>query len=260
MAYAFESTTVHAGQSVNSQLTISSNAHACSEPLAFKEVKITYEGSLKTVLLRHKPTESMERIKKPQIINLQAHLHEADDGDLPSPSSIVSHTYMVAETDLSIGPGETKVFELSQILREAGSAKAICCTFGMANESFDFEFVSMFGDDDAVVGVHALPIKNISTTLNGGLGVWWIRDASGNVLKRPLRTNPDLLNILPRPPKMEVIAKGLDSGIYTDETVKIGIEVNNGEDEDAEVGVDVKIIGWPTDEGDLLLKGPQYCH
>jgi hypothetical protein len=48
---------------------------------------------------------------------------------------------------------------------------------------------------------------------------------------------------------MEVFAKGLDNGIYTDETVKIGLEVVNGEDEDAEVGVDVKILGWPTEQG-----------
>ena len=107
----------------------------------------------------------------------------------------------------------------------------------------------MFGDDDVVAGVHPLPIKNISTTRNGGKGVWWIKDASGKVMKRPLRSNPDLLNILPRPPKMEVFAKGLEGGIYTDEAVKIGLEVNNGEDEDADVGVDVKIIGWPMEQG-----------
>jgi len=252
VCYSFESPTVHAGQAVNSQLSIASNAHPSAAPLVFSEVKITYEGGLKTVLLRHKAASTSEQIQRVRIVNLHSALHEYSefaDAPLQSPTSIASHTYMVAETDLSIAPGKVKVFELSAILREAGSAKAICGTFGIVNDSFDLDFVVMFCEDDIPAAVHPLPTKNVFTTPNGGTSVWWKETADGKIIKRPIRTAPDSLAILPRPPKMEVSAKGLEYGVYTDETVKIGLEVLNGEDEDADVSVDVKIIGWPMEEG-----------
>ena len=252
VCYSFESPTVHAGQAVNSQLSIASNAHPSAAPLVFSELKITYEGGLKTVLLRHEASSTPEQARPVRVINLQSAVHEyseSADAPLQSPTSIASHTYMVAETDLSIVPGEVKVFELSTILREAGSAKAICGTFGMVNDSFDLDFVVMFGEDGSAAAVHPLPTKNVFTTPNGGMGVWWMESADGKIAKRPLRTAPDSLTILPRPPKMEVSAKGLEHGVYTDEMVRIGLEVVNGEGEDAHVGVDVKIIDWPMEEG-----------
>jgi hypothetical protein len=255
VTYSFEFPEVCAGQAVNSQLSISSNAHPGSEPLVFSELKITYEGGLKTILLRHDPSTVMDSSPSVKIINLRSSLHEFTeqdlDGALLSPTSIASHTYMVADTDLSIAPGQVRVYELSAILREAGTAKAICGTFGMVNDSFDLDFVVMFGEDECSTAVHPLPVKNVHTTANGGKGVWWKEGADGKVVKRPLRFTPDSLTILPRPPKMEVFARGLENGAYIDEVVKIGLEVVNGEDEDADVGVDVRILGWPTEQGQL---------
>ena len=249
VSYSFESPTVHAGQTVRSQLCISSIAHQSSAPVVFSELKITYEGGLKTVLLRHDPSSVSQPV---QIVDLQSSLHEpthSADGQALSPTSLITQAFLTAETDLSIAPGQTKIYELGAILREAGSAKAICGTFGMVNDSFDLDFVVMFTGDDSAGAVHPLPIRDPWTTRDGGTGVWWTKTASGKVRKRPLRAHPSSLTILPRPPKMEVSPKGLENGVYTDEVVKIGLEVTNGEDEDAEVGVDVKILGWPTEEG-----------
>ncbi|KAA8895445.1 Gryzun, putative trafficking through golgi-domain-containing protein [Sphaerosporella brunnea] len=252
VSYSFEFPEVHAGQPVNSQLSITSNAHPSSAPLVFSELKITYEGGLKTILLRHDPSVTVDPSPSVRIISLQSSLHEFTEqdasGPLHSPTSIASHTHLVADTDLSIAPGQTKIYELSAILREAGTAKAICGTFGMVNDSFDLDFVVMFGEDEISSAVHPLPIKNINTTPNGGKGVWWKQDADGKITKRPLRSATESLTILPRPPKMEVFPRGLKHGVYTDEIVKIGLEVVNAEDEDAVVGVDVRILGWPTEE------------
>lgn len=253
VSYSFESPTVHAGQTVHSQLCISSIAHPSSAPMVFSELKITYEGGLKTVLLRHDPSASQASPPQSmQMVDLRSSLHELThgaDGQALSPTSLITQAFLTAETDLSIAPGQTKVYELCAILREAGSAKAMCGTFGMVNDSFDLDFVVMFSEDDSAGAVHPLPIRNPWTTRDGGTGVWWTKTASGKVRKRPLRSHPSALTILPRPPKMEVSPKGLENAVYTDEVVRIGLEVVNGEDEDAEVGVDVKILGWPTDEG-----------
>jgi hypothetical protein len=252
VSYSFEFPTVHAGQAADSQLSITSNAHPSSTPLVFSELKITYEGGLKTVLLRHDSSAPPGSSEAVRIIDLRSSMHELThtiDGRLVSPTSLSSQSYLMADTDLSITPGQTKIFELSAIPREAGTAKAVCGTFGIVNESFELDFISMFTEDDSAGSVHPLPSKNFKTTPNGGTGVWWKMTLDDKIVKRPLRSATESLTILPRPPKMEVIPQGLEHGVYVDEAVKIGLQVWNGEDEDAEVGVDVRIFGWPHDIG-----------
>jgi len=96
------------------------------------------------------------------------------------------HTYMVVETDLFIAADKDKAFALSAVMSEAGSAKAICGTFGTVNGSFDLEFFVMFCEDDIPAAVHPLATKNIVTTSNGGTIVRWKETADGKPIKRSL--------------------------------------------------------------------------
>jgi hypothetical protein len=157
---------------------------------------------------------------------------------------------MIADTNLSFHPGDIKIFELSTMLREAGDAKAVCATFVLDNDGFELDYIVMLDEDKESMGsVHLLPDRKPQTTVNGGHGAWWLDNGDGKLRKKPIRAaEPEALKILPRPPKIDVVTKGLEGSIYVDEIAKVGLEIVNGEDEDAIVGVDVQIIGWPTND------------
>ncbi|KAG0640099.1 Gryzun, putative trafficking through golgi-domain-containing protein [Tuber brumale] len=258
-SYSFENPSVHAGDSIVSQLVISSDAHASAAPIVFSELKISYEGNLRTILLRHTPS-SPRPDSKINKINLKGKVQEQNhspDEPLPSPTSIKS--FLVANTDLSLAPGETKIYEFSSILREAGDAKAICATFVMYTEGFELDYMVMldteYDDDDRVDApstraVHQITRKLTHTTPSGANGVWWAGEEGGPLKKKPLRAKePGTLAIMPRPPKMEVTAKSAIEGeLYINETVKIELAVENGEGEDAIVDIGLRILGWPVDD------------
>jgi hypothetical protein len=260
VSYSFEAATVHAGDSISSQLVVTSDAHPGSAPVVFSEVKVTYEGNLRTVLFRHS-SQLPPSASKIQKIDLKGKIHEQQHSPgepLPSPTSMKS--FLVTDTDLSLAPGETKIYEFSSTLREAGGAKAICATFVMYSDDFELDYMVMLDeeyDDDridapSVHAVHPLPNrKKIHTTPNGGGRVWWLGEGGSETLKKkPLRAKePGSLGILPRPPKMEVIARSMVEGeLYVNEIVKVELEVDNGEDEDAVVDVGIRILGWPVDD------------
>lgn len=262
-SYTFASPKVHVGDSIASQLTITSSAQPSSIPVTFSELKINYEGSLKTILLKHTPspidppgppTISTNTVSK---IDLKSAIHELPhppNEPLPSPTSAKSFLY--ANTDLTLAPGQTKVFELSSILREAGEAKAICATFVFVSEGFELDFMLMLDADEEESSVHVLPNRGQGTLAAGGDGVWWTEipkkgtEGAVELRKKPLRgVEPGRLEILPRPPKMDVTARSAIQGdVYVDEIVRIEFEAVNGEDEEAVVDVGVKILGWPGDE------------
>lgn len=269
-SYIFASPKVHVGDSITSQLTITSSAQPSSIPVTFSELKINYEGSLKTILLKHTPSPT-DTFKPPTIsnnaaskIDLKNAIHELQhppNEPLPSPTSIKSFLY--ANTDLTLAPGETKVFELSSTLREAGEAKAICATFVFVSEGFELDFMLMLDAEDEESSVHVLPNRRQGELAAGGDGFWWTEipkkgtEGTVELKKKPLRgVEPGRLEILPRPPKMDVTVKGTVQGdVYVDEMVRIEFEAVNGEDEEAVVDVGVKILGWPGDERKVLCAG-----
>lgn len=219
-----------------------------SRPLVFAELKVAYEG-LKTVLLRHDPSITATSTDGARFIDLKRKVCEQNQAvDEPPSSPTSANSYLVGSADLTLGPGETRIYEMSTILREAGDTKAMCATFNIVGDRFELDLLCMLDDDDFKPAslVHPLPFKK-QFSCNGGKGVWWYTD--GNSLKkRPVwAAQPTTLHVHPRPPKMEVIARGLENGTYVDEVMTIGIEVTNGEDEEANVNVSVRILGWPED-------------
>ncbi|KAI5780547.1 Gryzun, putative trafficking through golgi-domain-containing protein [Geopyxis carbonaria] len=247
VSYTFESSAVHVGQTVHSQLTLSSSAHPSSAPLVFSELEITYEGGLKTVIIKHDPLIVEGTCGAPiQLVDLKGRLQEDHSliDSVAGSATTSSKTYLVTNADLSIYPGQTKVYELSSILREVGSAKIMQATFGILNERFGLDLIFMLGEDATPSLVHPLPTKKVLST-NGGNALWWISSEDGTPKKRPIRAaQPERLIILPRPPKIEVFPKGLEKGTFINEVVKVELEVMNGEDEDADVKLSVKLHGW----------------
>lgn len=246
VGFAFASSTMHVGYPASAQLTLSSDAHSSSTPVTFKKLTVTFDGGLKPIVLHHKGfagVNETETIGPNLMIDLAGKLQEAT-----SDRATVRET----EADLSIEPGQTKIYCLASILREAGTVSTSSATFEFINESFDMDLIFQFKETASRGLVHPLPShKNTSGRVCGGSKVWWVHE-DDKIRRQAVRAKtPTEATILPRPPKMEVFPEGLGKGVYIDEVVHLGLKVVNGEEEDAEVEIEAKIVGWFDDNGEL---------
>ena len=180
---------------------MNSDAHKDSAPIIWSSIKVTFEGSAKTILLTHDPCAELTQPKSShiQFLDLKGKLQEqAFDTDASQPSPTSPRSFLTALTDLSLHPGETKVIELSNISREAGEATAMAATFEIVTDNFQLEYLVILQQDDegwtdelgigGSVGSGSRKRGKGEITPSGGNAAWWIQDKSGNLKKRPVRS------------------------------------------------------------------------
>jgi hypothetical protein len=124
----------------------------------------------------------------------------------------------MADCDLTFAPGQTKVFEFTCPLREPGKASALLATFSLSVAQFDVEYLVDFDN-----------VLKADT--------WWTDKSK----RRIVRASPHVLDVLPKPPKMDIRFKELQSQYYTDETIDINMDIFNGEDEESVATLSVEI-------------------
>ncbi|KIE03613.1 hypothetical protein MAJ_00144, partial [Metarhizium majus ARSEF 297] len=210
-SFVFRSKENKAGDQCLAQFTLTSNAMADSMPISFSSAKILFGGSLKPILLRHGSSgEESSFITK---VALEEQFSTDGPGDLPSSLS--------GTCDLTLKPGEKRVFEMAVPLRESGEAEASTVVATYEHKSFDIEYTMSFRDTDQVTG-------------------WYIKTSD-----RPRQLRPDarILHIKPRPPKLLVSLLESWGQYYTNETVELGVELRNEEEEPANVKLDVQLYG-----------------
>lgn len=203
-----------AGETTIAQLALISNAFADAAPVAFKSLKVEFGGNLKPIFLEHAPLPEDQITSKVAITDL--HLEEDFSGsedDLPM--------LLKGESDLTLRPGQIRVFTMVIPLREPGDASASALTFSYANETFDLNYTLNFKETDRVTG-------------------WFV---PGSSKPRHARPNAHTIHIQPRPPKMEI--KLIDPLVqyYANEPIELKVELLNAEDEPANVKLDVHVFG-----------------
>lgn len=179
------------------------------------EVRIEFEGSMKPLILKHQEQNHSKRLAEVTLID----------------TSHAGRPSLIGDADLTFRPDQTKVFEFGFFPREAGDAKAVSATFSIASESFDLEYVHTFEQ---------------TTTPD----VWW---GESGIKKRLVRVNPASINILPKPPKMELKFVGQKEQYYTNEHITLQVEITNGEDEDSIAKLQVQLLGEGAPEISLKL-------
>ncbi|KAI9766085.1 MAG: hypothetical protein M1840_006792 [Geoglossum simile] len=217
--YAFKNPESHVGDMLASQLVVASSAQVDSVPVTLSEIRLSYDGSLKTAVIRHKtasgPSNAPE--KSPKLVEIV--LHE----DSPS-NEFSGKSCLVGTTDLSFRPGQVKIFGIAAMLREAGDASVVSATFSVVTELFDVNYVFTFDENDST-------------------GVWWTENLGVMRKKRLGRERTGAVKILPKPPKMQIRLLDLKKQIYTNERVVINVEVINEEDGETEASLEVRILG-----------------
>jgi hypothetical protein len=210
--YTFEYSEGKVGELCSSQLCVTSSAMPTAAPVTMVEVRVNYEGSMKSLVLKHET-------------NADGFIDHSGSVSLSkvalSETSREGRASLVGETSLSFRPSQTRVFEFSSALREAGDAKAVTATFLMTSDLFDLEYVHTF--------------EHTNTP-----DFWW---GEKSVKKRLVRLNAAAITVLPKPPKLELRFLELRKQYYANEQIALQLEVVNEEDADATANLSVRLLG-----------------
>ena len=215
--YTFEHSEGKVGELCPSQLAVTSTALPTSVPVTMTEIRIEFEGSMKPIILRHSSTSQDTNLSSISLSKIS--LTDSMTESIGAPDG---RPALSGEGALTFRPGQTRIFEFGSLLREAGEAKAISVTFGIASDLFDLDYIQSFNEGTITPDV------------------WW---GEQSVKKKLIRANASAITILPKPPKMELRFIELEEQYYTNEHIKLQLEVVNGEDEDSVANLEVHLLG-----------------
>jgi hypothetical protein len=220
--YVFEQSEGKVGELCSSQLAVTSDALTASVPVVVSEVKLEFGGSMKSIILTHSTAAgSSEEDGRVKLIRVPLMDSTSENKGTPGSGSQNGRPTLVGSADLTFRPNQTRVFEFTSLLREAGEVNAVSATFSVASSLFELDFVQEFEK-----AAHP--------------DVWW---GEKSVKRKLIRDKHSSITILPKPPKLELRFVELQEQHYTNENVKLHLEIVNGEDVDSIVWLDVKLLG-----------------
>ncbi|KAF1982934.1 hypothetical protein K402DRAFT_466392 [Aulographum hederae CBS 113979] len=196
----------HVGEPLPAQLVLTSNAQVGSSPVTLSKLKVQLDGSLRVIELEHKADEG-STTSKGKVTIIPVAVRESHDTS--SPRSSYS-----GETELTISAGETKVFSFSLIFRESGPVNVINSTITIETEQFEVQYTGSSVVDPTLIWYP-----------------WFVEGSKGPRSKRLRAGEELLLNVLPKPPKMEIHLPNYRDQYYTDETITLQIELSNQEED-----------------------------
>ncbi|CAG7554933.1 unnamed protein product [Fusarium equiseti] len=216
-SFVFRNKEGKAGESCTAQLAITSHTFRDAAPITFSSLKVEFDGSLKPILLEHEASGEEESSPATSCsiltLSLKEDYAEGSEGELP--------TLLKGQSNLTLRPGHTQVFEMNIPLREPGTATAAAVTLSHTNDSFDLDYKLKIRPTDPVVG-------------------WYIQGSS-----KPRSTRPEAgtIQIQPRPPKMEIKLLEPLAQYYANEAIALQVEVINAEDDSATAKLDIHLFG-----------------
>lgn len=211
-----------AGELLDVQLVLKSNAHAGSTPIQLDSITVKFEGTLADFEVTH--DTSVEG----------SNVHSLDFGSQRASLGAP----MAAKGNLKLAPGALKVLNAGLVPSEAGTVAAASAT-------------AVVREGQAMISF----TQNLRATTTTKSNQWWIADRSGSLrpsyikhrISRPVKT----VKVLPRPPKMDIALLDLRHVCYTDERNTVRLQLTNKEEEPANVSV--QIMAMSDDEKSPLL-------
>ena len=237
------------GKRLSAQLVISSLAQQSSAPIKLTQVDIIYKGNLKNVRILHDPKHMPDSTTKDELLSINSILLRQTDAAADEPalskSTLVSLSqFLAGECDLRFTPGITKVLIFDVTPRAAGDLEAVTVTLSVEEKDFDFQIVVTDND---------LRQQNI-----------WCKGVVEPIRKIFGNESSNVVKILPKPPKMRIEVLSLKRSYFADELIAIEIHVINDEDSDANIMLEVRLLGhsenfpvleWLSDEeGSTIIK------
>ncbi|KAI2998229.1 hypothetical protein CBS147346_8297 [Aspergillus niger] len=225
-SFVFQSSEGNVGEPSKGQLIIASCAQPSSSPLTFSEVKVVFEGCLRPIRLQSDRNVDADTTTPCTILSplLRDPSTAEDPSALQSPTSGL--TALTGLADLTFGPTQTKVYDITCIPREAGESRVASITLTVEEEKFD--------------------LTNAITDLTPYESYWWQQTSKGPSRRRVGKgRDTGRCKILPKPPKIRVELLNLRETYYTNEEIVLRVGVDNEEEEAADVSVETRLFGRP---------------
>ncbi|PGH31314.1 hypothetical protein GX50_05909 [[Emmonsia] crescens] len=222
-SFVFAKSEGNVGEPLQSQLVIRSCAHVGSLPIRLTEVKIVFEGGIRPIKLLASEDATPSSSTGCEIISVPLQdSTNLDASNVQSPTAGLA--LMVGFTNLSFSPKQTRAFNLVSVPREPGEARVASITVRIEEENFD--------------------LACIISEQNRDESAWWKMGKQGPIARRTgLDRDTSMSRILPKPPKVRITTPKLRNHYYTDEKVVLYIQIDNEEDEAAEIDVEIKLFG-----------------
>lgn len=215
VSFAFADPENHVGEGLECQLTVASRASAGSSPITLS--RIVVELTSRSVCINH---TSSERLREAPVVLVDLSKSiESDD------------SVTTLETQLGFQPKQSRVFCFQLTFREAQVIRLTRVSLVLQTSKFRLEHA--FTDADL------LRASSISFV-------------AGEVVEQRSipHADPTAITILSKPPKMQLVLHGLHSQCYTDERLRLNVELLNEEGEEVKASVIAKAVG----EGDHHLR------
>ncbi|CAK4033998.1 Hypothetical predicted protein [Lecanosticta acicola] len=202
--FAFRERESHVGESFEFQLHLTYDTFQAAGPVPISRASFRLGG--KAIVVHHEAGDSSAEL------SALSQARERDDGSFE------------ASANLTLQPARRRIVGLRMVLREAQLFDLANLTIEIQTPKFNLthEF-----DDDAVRSIPR----------------WYVeKDGEAESFLLP-HFNTKSVNVLPKPPKMQVHVHGLRKQFYTDERIHVDIELINEEVEAVHATVAPKIIG-----------------
>lgn len=222
----FDKAEGNVGEPLQAQLVISSFGHPSAAPIRFSEVKIVFEGCLRPIKIQTDSNEDADTTTPCTITSLSLRESSmlADSTTIQSPNRGL--TPLTGTGDLTIGPSQTKVLNLTCIPREAGEARVASIALSVEEEKFDLAYV-------------------ITEQINREF-FWWRHTPKGISKRRVGKgRDPGHCKIKPKPPKIHISTPNLKETYYSNERIVLTIDIHNDEEEAADISVETRLFGHP---------------
>ncbi|KAL9614835.1 MAG: hypothetical protein Q9167_000668 [Letrouitia subvulpina] len=233
-SFAFVAAKGHAGEPLPAQLILMSQAQNSCAPIVISELLISFEGGLKPISILHHAAAAPESLEDEDTHTHQISLAKATGIADKYSSTHLSLTplsgKLVGSSDLTFKAGAAKVFSLDTQPRDAGNASVASIVAKIKHEKFDTEIV--FSEKD--VKTHQYVWDDIAAGL--------LRKESGVIRKNSVE-------ILPKPPKLQMQVPNMLKEYLTDESVALNVLVTNEEEVDVEIELEARFRGLPELQG-----------
>lgn len=218
-SFVFRTKESKAGDYCKAQLALTSHAMPGSSPIRLSSVRVDFQTGLKPITVDHASSETGDEASTSRKTQLAEIILEEAFTKSDSGSDVASQ--FSGACDLTLAAGQTRVLEMAIPLREPGEAGVSSVGMHYESEAFDLQHTRVFKETDPVTG-------------------WYVR---GDDKPHALRAHARTLRIHPRPPKLQMTLLDPSTQFYTDETIRIDVEMRNDEDEAALVKLGTQLKG-----------------
>lgn len=183
---------------------------------------------MKSITIQHEPEGSpKETVEGEPVYLYRLNLRQAaaeTKESKPSRPCFLSPSVYFGQCDLTFTPGITKALMFKVVPRDSGDVEAVSVSFILQEKDFDFEVV--------VADAELLRQEFL-----------WIKSNAGPLKKKIGSESSNLFKIVPKPPKMRIEFPSIKTSYFTNEQVAMDVHISNREAEDADVVVEVALLG-----------------